>query len=165
MVSVEQANEIVAKLRELETEQNLMKDLFNRSFRTGQSGSDVKLNFRQAERHMPGMLNGKATEYLEYTFKMEAHLSTLDPGGKWGEIFRAAAKEDKDVDDDEVTGEVTTLVCRVLQAFPGSALRAWQELNRWYRPKSAVEGAASMAGIIAPSRAKSIGELQGFIMD
>ena len=31
--------------------------------------------------------------------------------------------------------------------------------------KSAVEGAASMAGIIAPSRAKSIAELQRVIMD
>ena len=31
MVSDEQANEVVAKLRELETEQNLMKDLFNRA--------------------------------------------------------------------------------------------------------------------------------------
>ena len=31
MVRVEQANEIVAKLRELEMEQNLMKDLFNRA--------------------------------------------------------------------------------------------------------------------------------------
>ena len=63
------------------------------------------------------------------------------------------------------TGEVGTLVRRVLQAFPGSGLRAWQELNRWYRPKSAVEGAASMACIIAPSSAKSIAELQRFIMD
>ena len=32
-------------------------------------------------------------------------------------------------------------------------------------PKSAVEGAASIAGIIAPSRAKSVAELQRFIMD
>ena len=54
MFGVEQANEIVAKLRELETEQSLMKDLFNRARRTNQSGSDEKLNFRQAERHMPG---------------------------------------------------------------------------------------------------------------
>ena len=89
MVSVEQANEIVAKLRELETEQNIMKDLFNRALRTSQSGSDVKLNFRQAERHMPGMFSGKATEYTEYIFKMEAYLSTLDPGGRGGEILRA----------------------------------------------------------------------------
>ena len=66
MISVEQANVIVAKLRELETQQNLMKDLFNRALRTSQSGSDVKWNFRQAERHMPGMFNGKATEYIGY---------------------------------------------------------------------------------------------------
>ena len=43
-----------------------MKDLFNRAVRTGQSGSYVKCNFRQAGRHMPGMFNGKATEYSEY---------------------------------------------------------------------------------------------------
>ena len=118
-----------------------------------------------------------------------AHMSSR-LAGKGGEILRAAATEVKDMDDDEVanlaaiywnvsaldsalasslitttTGEVGTLVRRVLQAFPGSGLRAWQELNRWYRPKSAVEGAASMAGIIAPPRAKSIAELQRFIMD
>ena len=116
--------------------------------------------------------------------------STVRPQNTLSEILRAAATEVKDMDDAEVanlaaiywnvsaldsalasslitttTGEVGTLVRRVLQAFPGSGLRAWQELNRWYRPKSAVEGAASMAGIIAPSRAKSIAELQRFIMD
>ena len=187
---VEQANEIVAKMPELETEQNLMKDLFNRALRMSQSSGEGKLNFRHADRHMPGMFNGKATEYTEHIFKMEAYMSTLDPAGKEGEILRAAATEVKDMDDAEVanlatiywnvsalnsalasslitttTGEVGTLVRRVLQAFLGSGLRAWQELNSWYRPKSAVEGAASMAGIIAPSRAKSIAELQRFIMD
>ena len=59
MVSVEQANEIVAKLRELGVEQHLMRDLFNRALRTSQSGSDVKLNIRQAEKHKPGMFSGK----------------------------------------------------------------------------------------------------------
>ena len=185
MVSVERANEIVAKMRELETEQNLMKDLFNRALRMSQSSGEGKQNFRHAERHMPGMFNGKATEYTEYIFKMEAYMNTLDPAGKGGEIFRAPATEVKDMDDAEVanlaaiywnvsalnsalasslitttTGEVGTLVRRVLQAFPGSGLRAWQELKQMVRPKSAVEGAASMAGIIAPSRAKSIAELQ-----
>ena len=170
MVSVEQANEIVAKMRELETEQNLMKDLFNRALRMSQWSGEGTLNFRHAERHMPGMFNGKATENTEYIFKMEAYMSTLDPAGKG-----AAPTEVKDMDVAEVanltaiywnvsaldsalasslitttTGEVGTLVRRVLQAFPGSGLRAWQELNRWYRPKSAVEGAASMDGIIAP---------------
>ena len=70
MVSVEQANEIVAKPRGLGTEQNLKKNMFNRALRTSQSGGDGKLNFRQAERHMPGMFNGKATECTEYMFKM-----------------------------------------------------------------------------------------------
>ena len=155
-----------------------------------QSSGEGKLNFRHAERHMPVMFNGKATEYTEYIFKMEAYMSTLDDAGKGGEILRAAATEVKDMDDAEVAnlaaicwnvsaldsalasslitttkGEVGTLVRRMLQAFPGSGLRTWQDLNRWYRPKSAVEGAASMASIIAPSRAKSIAELQRFIMD
>ena len=94
MVSVEQANEIVAKMRELETEQNLMKDLFNRALRMSQSSG-------HAERHMPGMFNGKA-DYTEYTFKMEACMSTLDPAGKGGEILRAVATEVKDMDDAEV---------------------------------------------------------------
>ena len=156
MVSVEQANEIVAKMRELETEQNLMKDLFNRALRMSESSGEGKLNFRHAERHMPGMFNGKATEYNEYIFKMEAYTGTLNPAGKGGEILRATATEVKDMDDAEVanlaaiywnvsalnsalasslitttTGEVGTLVRRVLQAFPGCGLRAWQELNRW----------------------------------
>ena len=142
MDSVEQANEIVAKMREKETEQNLMKDLFNRALRMSQSSGEGKLNFCHAERHLPGMFNGKATEYTEYIFKMEANMSTLDPAGKGGEILRAAATEVKDMDDAEVanlaaiywnvsaldsalasslitttTGEVGTLVRRVLQAF------------------------------------------------
>ena len=56
--------------RELETEQNLMKDLFNRALRMSQSSGEEKLNFRHAGRHMLGMFNGKATEYTEYIFKI-----------------------------------------------------------------------------------------------
>ena len=37
----------------------------------GAEPHEGKLNFRQAERHMPGC-NGKATEHTEYMFKMEA---------------------------------------------------------------------------------------------
>ena len=54
-----------------------MKDMFNSAVRTNQTGGDGKLNFHQAERHMPVMFNGKATEHTEYIFKMEAHLSTV----------------------------------------------------------------------------------------
>ena len=38
MVGVEQANLIVSKQPELETEQNIAKDLFKSAIRTGQSG-------------------------------------------------------------------------------------------------------------------------------
>ena len=117
-------------------------------------------------------------------------MTTSDPAGKGGEINRAAAAATADMTDDAVagleeshwnvqplnaalasclitttTGEVATLVRRVLQAHPGAGLRAWQEMNRWYRPKSAVEGAASMARIIEPSRAKTVADLQRSIMD
>ena len=106
-----------------------------------------------------------------------------------GEVLRAAATEDKDMDDDEVTnfaainwnvpalksalasclittttGGVGTLVRRMLQAFPGSGFRAWQELNRWYRPNQLLR---EQLPWLTSSRhgAKSIGELQRFIMD
>ena len=62
---------------------------------------------------MPGMFNGKATEYTEYIFKMEAYLSTLDPGGKRGEILTAAATEAKDMDDDECGEPRSNLLERV----------------------------------------------------
>ena len=103
MVSVQQANEIVAKLRELEAEQNLMKDLFNSAMRTSQTRSDGKLNFRQVERHVPGMFNDKATEYAISIIKMDAFGSKLDLVRKGGGILTAAATEVKDMDDDEVT--------------------------------------------------------------
>ena len=61
-----------SNLREFETEQNLVEDLFNHTIRTGQSDRDGKLNFREPERHMPGVFNGKDTEYTEYIFNMEA---------------------------------------------------------------------------------------------
>ena len=138
---------------------------------------------------MPGMFNGKVTEYTEYIFKMEAYLSTLDPGGKGGEILRAAATEAKDMDDEEVTN--LAAICWNVSALnsalascsdhhdhrrswhacssSGASIPIWPQsvagAEQWCRPKSGVEGAASMAGIIAPSRAKSIGELQRFVMD
>ena len=46
-----------------------MKDLFNRAVRASQSGSEMKLNVRQAERHIPAMFNGKATAYTGIHFQ------------------------------------------------------------------------------------------------
>ena len=49
-------------------------------------------------------------------------------------------------------------------SIPRIWLQSVARVEQWYRPKSAVEGAASMASIIAPSRATSIDELQRFII-
>ena len=82
-------------------------------------------------------------------------MSTLDPAGKGGEILRAAATEVKDMDDDEVanlaaiywnvsaldsalasslitttTGEVGTLVRRVLQALAGAEQMVPTKISR-----------------------------------
>ena len=57
-----------------------MKNMFNCAMRTTQSGSDVKLNFRQAERHMPEVCDGNATENTEYKFKMEDQMVETDFG-------------------------------------------------------------------------------------
>ena len=106
----------------------------------------MKLNFRQAER--------KATEYATEAQDMDDDEVTNLAAIYWNVPALNSALASCLITT--TTGEVGTLVRRVLQAFPGSGLRAWQELNKWHRPKSVVEGAASMAGIIAPSRAKSM---------
>ena len=124
MVSVEQANEIVAKMRELETEQNLIKDLFNSALRMSQSSGEEKLNFRHTERYMPGMFNSKAAEYTESYSRWETYMSTLDPARKGGEILRAAATEVKDMDDAEV---------RISQRSTGTCLHS---TARWHHPLS-----------------------------
>ena len=201
MATVEQLNEVIMKISDIATkvqaldhEQGLMKDLFARAVRGGQEGggarADRKLNYREAERHMPKEFSGKGAMFSDYVFRMESYMTILDPSGKGGELVRVVAAETRDINDEGIgdlectywnvqplnaalatclisttTGEVATLVRRVLQAHPGAGLRAWQELNRWYRPKSAVEGSASMARIIEPGRAKSVTELQKAIMD
>ena len=138
---------------------------------------------------MPGMFNGKATEYTEYIFKMEAYLSTLDKEGKGGEILRAASTEVKHMDDAEVANlsDLLERVCtrqRVgiildhhdhrpswhacsssVAGIPGIWPPSVAGAEQMVPTKISVGGAASMAGIIAPSGAKSIAELQRFIMD
>ena len=125
---------------------------------------------------MPNNFNGKSGGYAEFVFKMEAYMSTLDPSGKGREVLRAAVFDPRDLDQEEVkslepiywnvpalnatlasrlittnTGEAGTLVRRFL-----SGLRAWQELNRLYLPKSTVEGTSSMTRIIEPPKSKSV---------
>ena len=116
MLSVKKAYEIVAKPRELLTEQNCMKDFFNRSMRASQTGGDEKLNFREAERHVPGMFNVKATASNEHVIQDGGAREHIGSGRrKRGEILGAAATEAKDTDDEKVTN--VEAICWNASAF------------------------------------------------
>ena len=83
------------------------------------------------------MFNGKATEYTEYTFKMEAYMSTLDPAGKGGEILRAAATEVKVVDDAEVAN-LAAIYWNV--SAPKRSLITTTHWRSWHACSSSVAG-------------------------
>ena len=101
---------------------------------------------------MPKEISGKSGEcaHAEYVFRMVAYMSTVDPAGKGGEVVRVTAIKERLVDEETLralesvywnvqalnsalasclisttTGEVGTLVRRVLQAALGASLRAW----------------------------------------
>ena len=194
MATAAEIAEIVRKVRELETGHVQLKDLFTRAITSqGTSASasqgQARLNFREAERHMPKDYNGKSVTFAEFCFKIESYMTALDPSGRGGEIVKKAAELDDVVDDDVLaawdteywhaqplgaalasclitttTGEVATLVRRILRAEPGAGFRAWQELIRWFRPKSVIEGSSSMARIIEPAKCKTVSDLQRAVM-
>ena len=60
--------------------------------------------------------------------------------------------------------EVATLVRRILSVSPGDGLQAWFAVTHWFKPRSAVEQAASMARLISPKRSKNVNELQVAVM-
>ena len=47
---------------------------------------------------------------------------------------------------------------------PGNGLRAWHAVTQWFRPRSVVEQAASMARLISPKRTRNVNELQVAVM-
>ena len=57
-------------------------------------------------------------------------------------------------------GQVATLVTRILSVSPGDELQAWHAATQWFKPRSVVEQAASMASLISPKRIKIVNELQ-----
>ena len=61
-------------------------------------------------------------------------------------------------------GEVATLVRRILSVSPGERLQAWFAVVHWFKPRSVVEQAASMAKLISPKRTKNVNELQVAVM-
>ena len=71
MGTSEHIKETVNKLQQLEAEQAVMEDLFNRS------------------------------AYEEYVFRMEAYMSTLDPARKGSEVIKVAAMEARAMDEEE----------------------------------------------------------------
>ena len=62
-------------------------------------------------------------------------------------------------------GRVATLVRRILRAEPSPPYGAWQEVARWFRPKSVIEASASMAKIIKPPNCTTVADLQRAIME
>ena len=57
-------------------------------------------------------------------------------------------------------GEVATLARRILSVSPGDGLQAWRAATQWFKPRSVVEQAASMARLLLPKRTKNVKELQ-----
>ena len=51
-------------------------------------------------------------------------------------------------------GEVATLVRMILSVSLGDGLQAWHSVTQWFKPRSVVEQAASMARLISPNRTK-----------
>ena len=60
--------------------------------------------------------------------------------------------------------EVATLERRILSVSPGDGLQAWFEVTHWFKPRSVVEQAASMARLLSPKRTKNVNELQVAVM-
>ena len=53
---------------------------------------------------------------------------------------------------------------RILSVRPGDGLQAWHAVTQWFKPRSVVEQAASMARLISPKRTKNVNELQIAVM-
>ena len=47
---------------------------------------------------------------------------------------------------------------------PGDGPQAWHAVTQWFKPRSVVEQAASMAKLISPKRTKNVNELQVAVM-
>ena len=108
MATATEIAEIVRKLRELEVGQRLrvthaeMKDLFAQAVVAQGSSSPghhghTRLNFREAERHMPKDYGGKSAPSAEFSFKIEL------PWTPGGELLKRAGELDRANDCDLLT--------------------------------------------------------------
>ena len=154
------------------------------------SGSqhDWRLNHREAGRHLPQEFGGSRFDYGDFAFRMEGCAAVLSRDGQGGALLREVAKLEKFEDNTiEILGrsfwdvqqlsaamaaalitctrgEVATLVRRILSVILGDGLQAWHAVTHWFKPRSVVEQAASMAKLISPKRSKNVNELQGAVM-
>ena len=92
MATAAEVAQIVEKIKVLENSHLELKDLFTRaitaqSSQTGGHSSEVhgtaRLNFREAERHMPKEYSGKSINFSEYVFKIEAYITILVGAANW----------------------------------------------------------------------------------
>ena len=110
---------------------------------------------------------------------MERYAAVLSRDGQGGVLFREVTKLEKFENNTIETfgrtlwaaalitctrGEVATLVRRILSVSPGDGLQAWFAVTQWFKPRSVVEQAASMARLISPKRTKNVSELQVAVM-
>ena len=114
---------------------------------------------------------------------MEGYAAVLSRDGQGGALLREVAKlekcEDNTIETLERTfwsaamaaaliacthGEVATLVRRILTVSPGDGHQAWYAVTHWFKPRSVVEQAASMAKLISPKRTKNVNGLQVAVM-
>ena len=185
------ATELEAVKGQVQTGCNALRDLFARTTTALSSlGSqhDRRLNHREAGRHLPQQFGGKRLDYGDFAFRMEGYAAVLSRDGQGGALLREDAKLEKFEDNTvEIFGrtfwdvqqlsaavaaalitctprEVATLVRRILSVSPGDGLQAWFAVTRWFKPRSVVEQAASMARLISPKRTKNTNELQVAVM-
>ena len=149
---------------------------------------DWRLNPREAGRHLPQQFGGSRLDYGDSAFRMEGYAAVLSRDGHGGALLREVAKLDKFEDNTVETlgrtfwdvqllgaamaaalitctrGEVATLVRRILSVSPGDGLQAWHAVTQWFKPRSVVEQAASMARLISPKRTENVNELQVAVM-
>ena len=119
---------------------------------------------------------------------MEAYAAVLSRDGQGGALLREVGKLEKFEDNTIETlgrtfwdvqqlsaamaaalitctrGEEATLVRRIFSVSPGDGLQPWFAVTQWFRPRSVVEQAASMARLISPKRTKNVNELQVAVM-
>ena len=114
---------------------------------------DRRLNHREAGRHLPQLFGGSRLDYGDFAFRMEGCAAVLSRDGQGGALLRERGKLEK---FEETRGDVATQARRILSVSPGDGLQAWFAVTHWFKPRSVVEQAASVARLMSPKRTKNV---------